>query len=191
MDTVTHLVYLHVYRPILSLYIENRNYRPSELRTVRPTILDNIITIYITFLVLSIFSVPIGHAILHRVAKYDAPVLSSLEVGAVGGVIFSTAVGMVLLLALNSESDDSLPDIPRIVLETLEFSLLLAVACVASVIGAAILLRCHRLVLHVPEAAAVATLGCFVVQATVLGMNFAIKEMISRRRQMLIRTQGQ
>ncbi|KIM74308.1 hypothetical protein PILCRDRAFT_706351 [Piloderma croceum F 1598] len=84
-------IHRHVSRPILPQYSENRTHLTSESHTAARSKMAawcnrDFLIIYIIILALTIFSVPIGHGVLHSHGYYrHVSILSSLKVGAVGG----------------------------------------------------------------------------------------------------------
>jgi len=166
MDATITVIHHHVPRPILPQYSENQT-RPTCKSTVAQCNRDALF-VYIVILALTIFSVPIGHGVLHIHDYYrHVSVLSSLKVGAVGGGVICTPVLVLmqlwhLYLTKHGDRFGKPVDLSIITVVIFMIILLLLLAFGAGPAGAAILH--HAQVLNVWEAMGAATLGCFLIE---------------------------
>jgi hypothetical protein len=154
--------------PILSQYFENRKHPTSESYTVARQIRDIVLS-YMLILIITIFSVPIGHGVLHNFDQYQhASIPSSFKVGAVGGSVICTAIHVLCILwnLIKHGYLSSKPKkYPLIVVVSSLIIMFLLLSFGAGAAGGAIVNHFAQ-VLHVREAMAAATLGCFLIEVT-------------------------
>jgi hypothetical protein len=165
MDATITVVHHHVPRPILPQYSKNQTRTCKSPTAAQCNIYA--LFVYIVILALIIFSVPIGHGVLHTLPYYrDVSILSSLKVGAVGGGVICTPVLVLMQLwhLYFTKHGDRFPkpvDPSIITVVIFMIILLLLLAFGAGSAGAAVLH--HAQVLNVWEAMGAATLGCFLI----------------------------